>query len=115
MTAFMWQVLSVMTFLPMLAVSLLVSLFLVSRVLRPWPWGWLAAPGSSSLLLLHDWLVSGRGSGPRLRSRPLFPFWEELPAWALAGAVSTLLFYLTFYGVAWTFRRLLAKLPGPPR
>jgi hypothetical protein len=108
MTAFMWQVLEVMTLGRFLPFPIILSLVYLVPVLRPWPWGWLLAPAIPSWLLFQDWLsASDRcmlNSRPRCR-RP-FPLWEELPAYAVAGLLATLLFYLIFFGLTYAVRRL---------
>ncbi|NKC34380.1 hypothetical protein [Falsiroseomonas selenitidurans] len=115
MTAFLWQVLSVMIFPPVLFLSLICALLSITGPLSPLPWGLLAAAGASGLLLLHDWLGTHSQylPGSRVRWRLPFSFWEELPVWALAGAVSALLFFLAFRGLLWAWRRL-PEPPAPP-
>ena len=116
MTAFMWQVFDVMTLARFLPFPFLLSLFYLVRLVRlvrPWPWGWLLAPGIPSLLLFADWMTANDRCRPggRVRCSSPFPLWEELPAWTVAGVVATSLFYLILFGLTYGVRRL-GGLPG---
>ena len=107
MTAFLWQVLAAMAF-PVLVVWGVVF----AALLRPLPWAMLASAGASAFTLFVYHLDSHGALAMRRRRIP-FSFWEELPAWAAAGALWALLFFLAFRAIAWAFARLPPG-PAPP-
>lgn len=107
MTALIGHVVSAMT-LPLV----LLPGFLSACLLRPLPWGMLAGGGASSFILLLYYLDTHGYTAARRRRLP-FSFWEELPAWALAGAAWALLFFLLIRGLAWALNRL-PRAPRPP-
>lgn len=108
MTAFLWQVLAAMAF-PVLAVWGIVF----AVILRPLPLGMLASAGASGFTLFVRYLDSHGALALRRRRQP-FSFWEELPAWAVAGALWALLFFLALRAIVWAIARL-SRDPSPPR
>jgi len=104
----MWQGLSVMT-VPMVLALIVVSL-LCACISRPLPLRMLAAAGASICLLFYEYMLSfGDGLG-RVRRPPRFDFWEAVPAWAVAGALMALLWFLIIRGLVRAFN----SLPQPP-
>lgn len=112
MIAFMGQVLSVMTGV-LMPVSIVLGL-LCSCIPRPLPLRMLAAAGAFIFLLFYEYMLSlGDGLG-RIRRPPRFDFWEALPAWAVAGALMALLWFLIIRGLVWAFNNL-PEPPDPPK
>jgi hypothetical protein len=108
MIAFMGQVLSVMTG-PLMLGFIILGL-ICACIPRPLPVRMLAAAGAFIFLLFYEYMLS---SGPvmgRVRRPPRFDFWDALPAWAVAGALMALLWFLIIRGLVWA----LNSLPQPP-
>lgn len=113
MIAFMWQVLSVTTGVLM---PVIIALgLLCSCIPRPLAQRVLAGAGASIFLLSYEYILSfGSSAGWRIRRPPRFDFWEALPAWAVAGALMTLLWFLIVRGLVWAFNNL-PEPPDPPK